>query len=82
MEEPLAGPDALPCSECPEQLLSDYLASPCGRLISRVIDLDFALRAGMNISFDQVDYPEFLILRQLFDQRDQWETEEINKKKN
>lgn len=81
MEEPLAGPDALPCSECPEQCLSDYLASPGGRLISRVIDLDFALRARMSVSFEQVGYPEFLVLRQLFDQRDQWQTEEINKKK-
>jgi hypothetical protein len=66
---------------CPEQHLSDYLASPGARLISAVIDLDFALRAGMSVSFDKVGYPEFLILRQLFEQRDKWETEEINKKK-
>lgn len=81
MEDPLAGPSALPCQECPEQHLSDYLASPGARLISAVIDLDFALRAGMSVSFDKVGYPEFLILRQLFEQRDKWETEEINKKK-
>jgi len=79
MEEPLAGPDALPCPFCPEQCLSDYLESPGGRLISVVLDLDYAIQAGIAVRLDEISYLEFLLLRQLTEERNKFETEQIQK---
>jgi hypothetical protein len=81
MSEPLAGPSALPCEGCPEQGLSSYLESPGGQLISLVIDLDFALQTGVAIKLNEIPYPEFLLLRQLMEERGRYETEQIQKKK-
>lgn len=81
MEEPEAGPDALPCTQCPALLLREYLQSPAGRMISAVIDLDFALQAGITVTLSQIPYPAFLLLRQLADERAQYETEQIKKRK-
>jgi hypothetical protein len=80
MMDPMAGADALPCPECPRTLLAEYLASPGGRLISVVIDLDFALQAGMSVDLGQVPYPEFLLLRQLIEERDKFQIEEMEKR--
>jgi len=66
----------LPCEECPEQALQQYLDSPAGRLIGTVIDLDAALQAGMTITLSNVTYPEFVVLRLLLEERDKFTTEE------
>jgi hypothetical protein len=75
--DPLAGSSALPCPECPRQALQSYLESPGGRLMSIVIDLDFALQAGIAVPLDSIPYPEFLLLRQLADERAEYEKEQI-----
>jgi hypothetical protein len=80
MEDPLAGPEALPCTGCPQTLLQEYLASPGGQLISTVIDLDFAIQAGIQVSLDQIPYPEFLLLRQLAEERNKHQEEELQKR--
>jgi hypothetical protein len=79
MEDPLAGPSALPCDACPAVALSTYLASPCGQQILAVIDLDFALQAGFTVTLQEVAYPMFLLLRQLAEERDKYQAEEIRK---
>lgn len=80
-EDPLAGEDALPCAECPAMLLKEHLQSPAGRLVSAVIDLDFALQAGITVTMSQISYPVFLLLRQLADERTQLEKETLEKRK-
>jgi len=83
MEDPGAASSEgtpLPCTECPEQFLQQYLDSPAGKLIGVVIDLDAALQAGMTISLNQVTYPEFVVLRQLLEERDRFSTEEAKRK--
>lgn len=82
MEDPLAGTDALPCPHCPQQALTTFLGSPAGSLISVVIDLDFAIQAGLSVALTEITYPEFLLLRQLADERAQYEKEQIEKRKN
>ena len=79
-EAPDAGPIALPCEGCPLLLLHQYLASPGGSLIQVVIDLDFALQAGVTVRLAEIPYPEFLLLRQLAEERTKHEVEEIQKK--
>ena len=81
MEEPDAGSDALPCAQCPALLLREYLQSPGGQMISAVIDLDFALQAGITVTLSQIPYPAFLLLRQLADERTQYEKEQMEKRK-
>jgi hypothetical protein len=81
IEDPLAGPSVLPCEHCPEVALSNYLASPSGQLILAVIDLDFALQAGITVTLPEIPYPMFLLLRQLADERDKYEAEEIRKQR-
>ena len=80
MEEPLAGPTALPCDGCPSQALQEYLASPGGLLISTVTDLDFAMQAGAAVRLSDISYPEFLLLRQLVEERDKYQAERIRKR--
>jgi hypothetical protein len=80
MIEPLAGPEALPCPECPRTRLAEYLASPGGRLISVVIDLDFSLQAGIKVDLGEISYAEFLLLRQLIEERDKFQVEEMERK--
>jgi hypothetical protein len=81
MEDPLAGPSALPCQECPEQFLDQYMASPGGRLISLTVDLDFALRKGIAVKLEEISYLEFRLLALLAEERDKYEVEEIEKQK-
>jgi len=45
--------------------------------MSIVIDLDFALQAGIAVPLDSIPYPEFLLLRQLADERAEYEKEQI-----
>jgi len=77
--EPGAGPFALPCEGCPQQALLEYLASPAGQMTQLTIDLDFALQAGITVRLDEIPYPIFLLLRQLADERDKFQAEEIRK---
>ena len=79
-EDPLAGPDALPCSECPKEALRAYLESPGGQLVSVVINLDFALQAGITVPLSAIPYTEFLLLRQLADERMEYEKEQLKKR--
>ena len=81
MEDPLAGPSALPCQECPAQLLDQYMASPGGRLISLAIDLDFALRKGITVKLEEISYMEFRLLAMLSEERDKYEVEELEKQR-
>jgi hypothetical protein len=78
--EPDAGPSAMPCELCPQLALQRYLASPGGLLVQIVIDLDFALQAGVTLRLADIPYPEFLLLRQLAEERDRYQAEEIRKK--
>jgi hypothetical protein len=78
-ENPEPGPLAYPCDLCPLLALREYLASPAGHLISVVIDLDYAIQTGIPVGLDQITYPEFLALRQLTEERNRFESEEIKK---
>jgi len=75
--DPRAGPGALPCDECPRQRLSEYLASPLGQLLSCAIDMDFALQNHLMVTMADVPYHVFLLLRQLAEERDKYQIEEI-----
>jgi hypothetical protein len=77
--EPGAGPSALPCEGCPQQALLEYLGSPGGLIIQSTIDLDFSLQAGITVRLDEIPYPVFLLLRQLTEERDKFQAEEIRK---
>lgn len=79
MRDPYASSDALPCDECPAQLLDEYLNSPGGRLIAQAIDLDFALQAGLTITPRDISYAEFLLLRFLAEERNRYQEEEMKK---
>lgn len=81
MEDPLPGPYALPCQECPEQLLDEYMTSPAGRLISLAVDLDFALRKGITVNLADISYLEFRLLVLLEDEREKLTIEELEKQK-
>lgn len=77
MEDPLAeGMDTPPCEACPKVKLLDYLGSPGGHLISLVVDLDFAIQLGIDIPMSDITYPEFLLLRQLGEERQKFDAEE------
>lgn len=79
MEDPQAGPDALPCAECPAMLLREYMSTPVGALLTLVINLDFAIQAGIPVPLDRIPYHEFLLLRTLFEERDAYQVEEMKK---
>ena len=80
-EEPGAGPGALPCEGCPQQALQRYLTSPAGFLLQSVTELDFALQMGITITLEDTPYPMFVLLRQLAEERDKYQAEEIRKSK-
>ena len=79
MLDPSADSDALPCPECPEQYLIAYLASPAGQLVSVVCDLDFALQCRIDVPLAHIPYPEFLLLRQLVEERGTYTNEQMKK---
>ena len=70
-----------PCCECPAEKLNEYLASPGGRWMSVVIDLDFALQSRIQIPFERISYLEFRLLRLLAEERNKFEVEEIKKQR-
>lgn len=75
--EPEPGPGAAPCDECPAQLLREYLSLPVGLLFQMVVDLDFAIQAGIQVRLSEISYPVFLLLRQLTEERSKFEQEQI-----
>ncbi|HEU0180303.1 MAG TPA: hypothetical protein VFV58_39205 [Blastocatellia bacterium] len=79
MENPEPEDGVLPCALCPQQLLSEYLASPVAALLASVLDLDFALQAGVAVTLAEIPYPSFVLLRQLVEERDRYQTEEMKK---
>lgn len=81
MEDPDPGPDPLPCGECPLIRLSEYLRSPEGQLISVVVDIDFAIQSGLDVPLSSIPYPEFLMLRVLAEERQNWQDEESRRRR-
>jgi hypothetical protein len=82
MEESLAsGAETLPCEACPAEKLEELIQGPYGQGIPAVLDLDFALQSGISITLEQLNYREFRLLRHLTDERNQYETEQIEKKR-
>jgi hypothetical protein len=77
--DPHAHAESPRCEECPLAQLDDYLGSPAGQLISQTIDLDFALQAGVNVSLQEITYPEFLLLRFLTEERNRFHEETMKK---
>jgi len=75
-----SGDSGMPCCECPEQLLRDHLTSPRGRLIQQAVELDFAIQTGVTISLKEIPYPEFLLLRQIAEERNKYHVEEMKRK--
>jgi hypothetical protein len=80
-EDPYAKWDAPPCLACPLTLLREYLASPGGLLINLVVDLDYAIQSGIKVPLGEITYPEFLLLRQLTEERNKFEAEELKKRR-
>lgn len=80
IEQPqLSEHEAGPCMECPLEKLNEYLASPCGRAIQWVVDLDFALERRMTVGLGQITWIEFQLLRILAEERNRWQNEEIER---
>ena len=83
MEEPLAsGPEVLPCSDCPAMKVEEYLGSGHGQGISVVVDLDFAIQAGIKVTLSDINYREFQLLRVLAEERQRHEIEQMEKRVN
>ena len=77
--DPEAGRDALPCSECPASRLDEYLASPHGRMISLVIDLDSAIQVGIDVTLKDLSYLDLLLLRILNEERGKYQVEQMKR---
>ena len=67
---PSAPDDLIRCPDCPVLQLEGSLNSEAGWLLQRALDLDFALRAGITITPNDIALDEFLALRILNDERD------------
>jgi len=81
MEKSADEPLESPCDGCPEQQLQRHLGSPVGQLISLVIDLDAALQVGITLRLSDVTFTEFLLLRQIAEERDRAQVEEMKKRR-
>lgn len=79
MRDPFANAYSPQCDECPAALLDEYLASPPGRVIMQTIELEFAMQAGVAVSFKDISYAEFLLLRFLSEERIRYHAEESQK---
>jgi hypothetical protein len=77
---PEAPDDVTRCERCPLARLEAALAGPAGENLHRVVDLDFALRAGFTITLDEVDADDFRALQILHTERENWERERLNRK--
>jgi hypothetical protein len=65
------------CAECPLARLEAAMAGPVGEDLNRVVDLDFALRAGFAITLDDIDADDFHALQILHAEREKWEREKL-----
>ena len=52
------------------------LETPDGDLLSRVLDIDFALRAGVTVTLSEINVEEFSALKVLHSERDRYEMEQ------
>jgi hypothetical protein len=69
-----------PCDECPRVRLDQYLQfTEAGRLIRDALDLDWATKCGLHLTLADVSYPEFLRLRVLQEERQDYELEEFER---
>lgn len=76
MRDPLAGADAEACDECPAALLAAYMDTVAGHRIKSANDLLFALELGVSISQSEIQYPEFVLLRILTEERNRFHSED------
>ena len=82
MREPFATRDSDPCEQCPVEHLDVYLASPEGRILAAVIELDTALKLGITITSDRVNYLEFRLLTFLDGERERYKVEKMEESRN
>lgn len=68
-----------PCEGCFQVRLDRLLEHGRGELVRNILDLDFALQAGVNVSFDEISYFEFMLLRILTDERNKYQEEQMKK---
>jgi len=80
--DPEGGWETLPCQQCPLVALDEYLRSPVGLRFREVIELDFALRAGFQITLGDVNILDFRLLQLLDDERRRYEKEQIEDARN
>lgn len=71
--------DGLPCEGCPEQYLDAYLNSADGQPILATVELDAAIQVGLKVGLEQIPYPQFVLLRQLVDQRNKFSIEDMER---
>jgi hypothetical protein len=67
---PSAPDDTTRCPNCPVLKLEEALDSEAGWLLQRALDLDFALRAGLTLTLNDVAFDEFIAFRILSEERD------------
>jgi len=68
-------PIALPCGACPRETLQRFMASGRGVVIQAAVDLDWAIRCGLQVTLRDVTYMEYLLLRQISEERANYEKE-------
>lgn len=59
--------------------LERYLETPAGRQVNAVLDLDFALQAGITITLRDLDALQLGLLRVLAEERNIYQREEAEK---
>jgi hypothetical protein len=50
-----------------------------GRMVSQAMNIDFALKAGVALRLSDIPYPEFLLLRQILEERERFQVDEMKK---
>ncbi len=68
--------DDLPCVDCPEVTLLQWMAEPLGQVAQAVIELDFALQMGL---VEEANYYERSLLRILADEKNKYQEELMEK---
>jgi hypothetical protein len=71
--------DIGPCAACPLELLNRTLASGVWRVVSTLVDVDFALQVGIRVDLERLTYLEFALLRIFTEERKRFENEESKK---
>lgn len=66
------------CATCPlDKLDSAMTQNP---VLHRAFDIDFALRAGIRLTLDEIDVEEFRALKILRTEQDKYQSEQIRNK--